>query len=129
MKLTLFICISLVASLLHAARMPVSGFDHSSTVPEVSDARPHAHDTHASMQHDSMDGKQAQHSADHHESESYCNETENLCCVTIVLQSESIAPFAHPVREEFHASNASNLQKFRLEALFKPPKFYPAFKG
>ena len=119
MKLTLLICISLLASLLHAAAMPITDLGSSPMIPKIGEINQSSHDHHASMHHGSS----------HDEPENYCPETENTCCLIVVLQPDSTAPFTSIFREEFYTSRPLNQPIFRPEALYRPPKFYPALVG
>jgi hypothetical protein len=121
MKFTLLTCISLLASLLHAAAMPITDLGNTQLpmITKVADSKQHVHGHHASMQHYS----------DHDVLENHCPEAENSCCLLVVLQSASIALSTIFFREELYASRPLNQPIFRPEALYRPPKFYPAFAG
>lgn len=119
MKVTLLICLSLLVSLLHAAAMPITGLGNSAIVPTAGEIKQNSHDHHASMQHDS----------NHEEPETYCPEAESHCCLIVVLQSSTVTLSTLFFREEFYASRALNRPIFRPEALYKPPRFYPAPAG
>jgi len=119
MKLTLFICISLLASLLHAAAMPVEGLGGSPMIHGVGEIKQNSHAHHASMKH----------GADHGEVEDYCPDNQYSCCLIVVLKPDSIDPDTGFSREEFFASRSLNQPIFRPESLYRPPKFYSALAG
>jgi len=121
MKLALLICISLLASLLHAAAMPITDLGDAPMpiTTKVADSKHHAHGHHGSMQH----------SSEHGGVSNYCPETENTCCLVVVLQPSSTVLSTVVCREEFYASRPLNQPVFRPETLYRPPKFYPALAG
>ena len=115
MKITLFICISLLASLLHAAVMPVSGMGDSSITQSIDISMQHSPEQHAAM----IQG-------DNNETEGYCPEYNDSCCLTLVIQADSVIPITLALSEENYASLSVEQPALRPESLYKPPKFYLA---
>jgi len=104
-------------SLLHASAMPITDLGNSPMIPTVGEIKQNSHDHHAPTHHDS----------DHEELRNYCPETENPCCLIVVLQPDSTVLFALFSREGFCASRSLSQPILRPEALYRPPKFCPAF--
>ena len=117
MKFSLFICISLLASLLHAAAMPIHGSGGLPMNQGVGETNESLHDHHASRKPD------GDHDGNH------CHLNQSACCLIVALEPGEAMHATSIFREEYFASRFFSQPIFRLESLYRPPKFYPASAG
>ena len=117
MKFSVFICISLLASLLHAAAMPIHGSTGLSMIHSVGEINESLHDHHASRK--SVADRDANH----------CDRNQSTCCFAVALEQDEAMPGASIFREEYFASRFLSQPIFRLEPLYRPPKFCLASAG
>ncbi len=111
MRFVLFICISLLANMFHAAAMPVSNVDHMPL--EVATAE---------VQH--MDMHHAHMATDDLKSTNHCPDNGSPCCLALALQSFLTFPLSTFASRERHTLFPPHHPKRTLLAPFRPPKFY-----
>ena len=117
MKLTLFICISLIANLLHAAVMPIDGSGKSMMDHELVESAEDSHVHHALMKP----------GADY---DVYnCADYQSSCCLFMIPGPGRAMPLNVILRDEVFASRSLDQPIYRLESLYRPPKLYPASAG
>jgi len=114
MKLTLFICVSFIASLLHAAVMPIGNIGDEAMAVKVEMAGQQIQSIHHAKMMES----------DHHHSEDYCPDNNYSCCLMLGIQSSHINPVSVSRDEVVYASSSYPPPSFRPEILFRPPKLH-----
>ena len=111
MRFILFICISLLVNMLHAAVIPVNNMGH---VPLEVDT--------AEVQH--MDRHYVHIETDDLKSKNHCPESSIPCCMVLALQPFLTWPLSAFSSQERHAPFSLHLAKRTLVVPFRPPKFY-----
>lgn len=113
MKFILFICISLLASLFHAAAMPIDAIGDSSKTAKSEMVGQHSIHQHAKMM-----------KSGHHQAEDNCPHNNGTCCLTLTMPLNHINSILLPLTDEVYASLSSPPPKIILETLYRPPKFF-----
>jgi len=105
MRLVLFICISLLANIFHAAAMPVSHADPMQLNVSADDMH-HAHMTTSDLK-----------------SENHCSNNSSPCCLVLALQPFPTLPLLAVSNQEQHTAFSPHHVKRTRSAPFRPPKF------
>ena len=111
MKFILFICISLFASSLHVAAMPIHNIGDSPMSAKSEMAGQHSIHQHSKMME-----------SDHHKSDGSCPSSNGNCCLTLSIPFNQINSIALPVSDEVYAPPFFSPPKLILETLYRPPK-------
>jgi len=118
MKFALFICMSLLASLLHAAAMPIADMGNRSMTHKVEMTGEHTPEQHAKM----MQGE-------HHDAEELCPDNNYSCCMASALQPDLLLPHILSLSQAMYASLPSVSSRLKPDGLYRPPKLYPVLAG
>lgn len=118
MKFVLFVCISLVANLLHASLMPMGSHGNTSTTHEFESAEYLSSGKHAKPMH-----------SDNESTDVFCGDHMYSCCITLVLQLDSVVAVLFIRGAQTGEFYELNPPQFRPALLYKPPKFYSVSTG
>ena len=111
MRFILFICISLLVNMFHAATMPVHDVSHMPL-----DA--------ASVEAQHMDMHHAHVANDDLKSKNHCPDNQSSCCLVLALQPFPMLSLPTLTSQERHIPFSPHYAKRAPVAPFRPPKFY-----
>lgn len=118
MKLTLIICISLLAGMLHSVAMPIADMGVGLMTHNSEMTSSHETAQHAGMMQN-----------DHSKSDNHCPDNDYSCCISVTIQSTVEYSIIFSGSEDSFSSPPLSHATLRPNAIYRPPRFYPVLAG